>query len=212
MIIRNISPQKLSISEDYCLVFWESVNKYLRNSFLQIIQENLVVGIALLRMSIELTRDINCISRDEKLLYILKNKEKESNNYLDNFKFNTESPMGVRLFSLYRFSLRCEIEAHTTEIIESIKKEDNPRPDIASLEKTCFPVLNFVHFWFNTCNAIILHLIESFSYRKEEEVIRIFRCFSEFSVALNEILKDLTKMDSETALKWFGVIDLSTIH
>ena len=82
MIAGSLICQKNSISEMFCFVFWESVNKYLRNSFLQIIQGNLDVGIALLRMSIELTRDINCISSDEKLLDILLNKDKERNNYV----------------------------------------------------------------------------------------------------------------------------------
>jgi hypothetical protein len=212
MIVACLIRQKLSISENFCLVFWESVNKYLRNSFLQIIQGDLVVGIALLRMSIELTRDINCISGDKKLLDILLHKDTEGNKYLDNFKFNTKSLMGERLFSFYRFCSQCRIEAHRTEIMESIKMEDNPHPDIAGLEETYFPVLNFVHFWFNACNTITSHLIESFSYRKEAEVIQIFRDFCEFSVILNKALKALTKMDSETAQMWFGELDLPTIH
>jgi hypothetical protein len=212
MMVRVLIGKKLTISESFCTNFWRHVNKYLRNSFLQIIQGNLVVGIALLRMSIKLTRDINCICRDKKLLDVLKNKDKDRNNYLDNFKFNTKSSMGERLSCLYRFSLGCELYADRTEIIESIKMEDNPRPDIADLEETCFTILNYVHYWFNTCNAIISHLIESFSYRKEAEVIQMFKNFSGCSVALNEVFKALTKMDWETAQMWFGEVDSPTFH
>ena len=212
MIIECLMNQKLSFSEDCGLVFWDSVNRYLRNSFLHIIEKNLVVGIELLRISIELTKDISCICGNEKLLDILLNEDKEGNKYLDNFKFNTKSPQGEQLFNFYRFSLQFKIKAHQTEMDEIRKMNDNPHPDIEGSEESDFNLLHFVHYWFNACNTITSYLIESFLYRQEAEVREVFRIFYEFNALLNKNLNALTKVDLETIQMWLGEVDLPTIH
>lgn len=199
--------QKLSSSETYCLLFWQNVNRYIIDSFLHIVQKNMDVGVALLRMATELARDISCIAGDSKMLEICLKKNQNSKNYRKMFKFNLNSPTGNLIFTLYKFSCKYGIHGHMTDLMFTEKTKDNTHPNLASIEVTHIAVLNMLHLWFKAYNAINLYLIESFFYRKEKEVKQAFRFFLQFSDQLdkviNELGKNLKNMDSDKARLWF---------
>jgi hypothetical protein len=105
--------------ELFRLNMWGSVRLYQIQSLFLILRRHLDEGLAIVRMSSELTRDLRCIGDDPNLrdLWIRINEQSAQRDYRKTFKFDLTDAQQRRVFGAYNFSSDYGVHGHKTSAV-----------------------------------------------------------------------------------------------
>jgi len=194
----------LSEVEFHRYLMRKTVTDYLRESFFLILDTSLDAGIALLRMSAELARDIRVIGNDSQKLAIWLDRQKSATKrqYRDHFKFDESDCEEAYVYKLYKLASSLGVHGHTTDAFQRIivGHLNHNGQDFAKLEVSAFAVLNTLNIWmcaFFPVNNLSLRQFLTDRSREIQDPGKLYfsmlHTFSKVVVAFGRMVKDNAK-------------------
>lgn len=101
-------------SSAWANLLWQQAASYLNESFFLLAQESLDSGLALIRMSTELARDVAVLRASPSKEELWRKRESKREKYRKTFRFNNKEPLGSAAQSLYKFCSQAGVHGHTT--------------------------------------------------------------------------------------------------
>ncbi|MEY8215199.1 MAG: hypothetical protein RPR97_12060 [Colwellia sp.] len=141
----------------------QTQHKYYENSVIFMLQGNLNESYTLLRLAMELSRDILVLSKKPDLMELWKNREEEYGKYRKKFKFNHEHPANMCAHELYKLASSYGVHGHQTTLLncKELKNEDNF--DFTELSLTTERIVSNLETWFSAFFPIYGNLIDCLS-------------------------------------------------
>jgi len=109
---------------------------YFENAVIFMLQGNLDESYALLRLAMELSRDILVLSKKPELMDLWKNRENEYGKYRKKFKFNHEHPANMYAHQIYKLASRYGVHGHQTTLLNSSELKDDDNTNFTELTLT----------------------------------------------------------------------------
>lgn len=138
----------------------QTQHTYYENSVIFMIQGNLDESYALLRLAMELSRDILVLSKKPDLIELWKNRENERGKYRKKFKFNHEHPANKYAHEIYSLASRYGVHGHQTTLINSTELKDENNTTFTELTLTTERIADNLGTWFCAFFPIYGNLID----------------------------------------------------
>lgn len=133
---------------------------YYENSVIFMIQGNLDESYALLRLAMELSRDILVLSKKPHLMELWKNRENDRGKYRKKFKFNHEHSANKYAHEIYILASRYGVHGHQTTLINSMELKDESNTTFTELTLTTERIASNLETWLCSFFPIYGNLID----------------------------------------------------
>ena len=169
-------------------LMWQQATTYRLNSLISIIERNLDIGFALLRMAIELSRDANVIGKNHTLFDLWKERETNYNDYRKKFKFNRSKPVGKVALNLYKLTSKLGIHGHMTTLSHA-SLETSTNEKYATLQMGDDGIFSGLSIWIRSYYPINDLFFDAFDLYQDTN----YKIFLDLVETLDPLLEQIDK-------------------
>lgn len=179
-------------AEAHRLMMWQTVLEYQMQSFFLLIDRQLDEGIALLRMSAELARDINRIADDEARLDIWLERDcgpRQKKLYRASFRFADDDPTEAFVHKLYDLASTFGIHGHMLKSMAGKPTKISKDGTVVQLEVSDDDVYRTLEIWLTSFFALQTLSSTAFRNGADAKVAKVMNLFDETELAFSRIVE-----------------------
>jgi len=203
--LKHIVDANLIVGKGYVLAIVQTVHEafhlemmymiqrqhgYYENSVVLLLQGQLDEALAILRMAMELSRDILVLSKDSSLMPLWSNREKEYQKYRKKFKFDGGYSPNKHAHELYKLTSQFGVHGHLTTIGQSSKFnfKNSHKSGLVEQSMTTGGIANIFTIWLSAFFAI---------YGNLSDCIKILSAHTELTLSLSQSVSELSIKNGE---------------